>query len=219
MSTRNHDLATGEFYHIYNRGVDKRNIFETKADYDRFMQLLYLCNSSNAINLRDARESRLGVFGQKREDQLVSIGAYCLMPNHFHILITSNEDGGITKFMNKLSTGYVMYFNKRNERSGSLLQGAFKSKHADSDQYLKYLFSYIHLNPYKLSKPQLPEGSPRGIGTFRYLKEYEYSSLVDYFGPSREEGKILDRKAFPEYFIDNKELETELFEWIKYKEE
>ena len=79
------------------------------------------------------------------------------MPNHFHILVKEKIENGISKFMGKLTTGYSMYFNKRYDRTGSLFQGVFKSVHADSDEYLKYLFAYIHLNPIKLINPEWKE--------------------------------------------------------------
>jgi putative transposase len=144
------------------------------------------------------------VYGQERKENIVSIGAYCLMPNHFHLLLTSETDIGISEFMRKLTTGYTMYFNKRNDRTGALFQGTFKSKHADSDEYLKYLFSYIHLNP-------------REVQGFDY-KSYPYSSLINYLVPGREETAILDKVAFPEYFSNKQDVLAEINEWYSYTE-
>lgn len=111
-----------------------------------------------------------------------------------------------------------MYFNKRYERTGNLFQGKFKSQHADNDEYLKYLFSYIHLNPVKLIQSDWKDVGIRDInGAKKYLDEYRHSSLHDYFG-RREESKIIDKNKFPEYFINKHEVDTELIEWLSYKE-
>src|SRR5690606_36166474 len=109
---------------------------------------------SQSFNVRDIRKkTQNSVFDFDRGKTLVEIGAYCLMPNHFHILLKSKEDDGISKFMNKLGTSYSMYFNRRYERTGILFQGRYKAKHVESDEYLKYLFSYSHLNPIKIIDP------------------------------------------------------------------
>lgn len=115
-------------------------------------------------------------------EKLVNIGAYCLMPNHFHILVHEKSEGGISKFMLKLSTAYSMYFNKLNDRSGALFQGPFKAKHADNDEYLKYLFAYIHLNPLKIIDPNWRNyGAIDRSKAESYVKNYPYSSFGDYF--------------------------------------
>lgn len=139
------------------------------------------------------------------------------MPNHFHLLVTPLVEGGVAKFMSKLSTGYSMYFNKKYERSGSLFEGCFKAKHADSDEYLKYLFSYIHLNPTKLQQSDWKE---RGIidedATFDFVKEYRYSSLPEYLGEKRLAGSILKRAPFPEYFSNEQAIKSEIFSWLTF---
>ena len=160
------------------------------------------------------------VKGDQREqlgEPLVSISAYCLMPNHFHLLIREIRDGGISKFMQKLTTAYTMYFNIKNERTGALLEGGFKARHADTDEYLKYLISYIHLNPVKLIDPKWKE---EGIADTQhaktYLEQYPYSSYLDYLGKERVQGKILDRASLPEYFESVKDFESNLAEWLNY---
>ncbi|MEI6528476.1 MAG: transposase, partial [bacterium] len=145
-------FAPGEYYHIYNRGVDKREILLDSLDYERFMLLLAATNNKEVFHISNIKKSlKENYAGLKtclefRNDTLVDIGAWCLMPNHFHLLVKEKENGGIVKFMQRLQTGYTMYFNKKNERSGSLFQGTFKAEHLAGDNYLKYLFSYIHLN-------------------------------------------------------------------------
>ena len=146
---RKDPFITGEYYHIYNRGIDKRIIFKSEKDYERFMILLYIANSNDSFRLDDILNKNNKTFEEvlkiKKDIQLVSIGAWCLMPNHFHILIRQDIDGGITKFMRKVSVGYSMFFNLKYQRKGSLFGGLFKSKLINSDDnYMRQLFAYIH---------------------------------------------------------------------------
>ena len=144
-----------------------------------------------------------------RGEPLVSIGAWCLMTNHFHILVRQEVDGGITKFMKKLGTGYSMFFNIKYQRQGALFGGLFKSKLIGvDDNYMRQLLAYIHLNPLdiefsgwdkeekknKYSKSKMKE----------FLEDYRYSSYLDYLGKDRVESNILLRKNFPDYFEDKK---------------
>lgn len=225
MSKRNISFAPNEYYHIYNRGTDKRVIFKDTADYSRFMQLLYLSNSTQLINVRDIQKEQKEVFDFNRVETLVDIGVYCLMPNHFHILIKEKKDGGISHFMNKLGTSYSMYFNKRYERNGSLFQGRYKAEWANSDQYLKYLFSYIHLNPVKIIDPHWKENGVNNTeAILEYLYNYKYSSFIDFslglaWGEGRRpESRILSVKNFPEYFPTGDLFKREIFEWIDFSE-
>ncbi|MFM2339598.1 MAG: hypothetical protein RLZZ360_234 [Candidatus Parcubacteria bacterium] len=219
MSTRLITLAPHEHFHVYNRGVDKRKIFLDGSDYRRFIELLYVANTTTSIDIRSLRERHTSLFDFDRGDTLVSIGAYCLMPNHFHILITSSVEGGITGFMSKISTGYSMYFNKRYDRSGALFQGRFKSQHADSDEYLKYLYAYIHLNPVKLiDKDWKERGSKDAAKSFDFAASFQYSSLQDYLGSTRPESLILDKQPFPEYFATSADTKNELFDWLTYQD-
>jgi putative transposase len=219
MTTRYGSFAFGEYYHIYNRGVDKRIIFNDDSDSTRFIELLFLTNSIEPVNVRNIHRDYKSVFDVSRGEPLVHIGAYCLMPNHFHLLLTPAVDRGLERFMLKLGTGYAMYFNKRYERTGSLFEGRFKSQHASSDEYLKYLFSYIHLNPIKLIQSDWKESGIRDLARAKqYLDEYGYSSLHDYLG-TRDESVIIEPDKFPEYFLSKKEIDSELIGWLTYREE
>ena len=144
MAIRKQPFAINEYYHLYNRGTEKRIIFLDKQDYQHFLFLMYICNTEKSIILREVGE----LFD--REKTIVNIGIYCLMPNHFHILVREKIENGISTYMRKLLTGYSMYFNKKYKRTGKLYEGVFKSTHVSNDNYLKYLYSYIHLNPAKL---------------------------------------------------------------------
>src|SRR3989344_1887720 len=165
-------FVIGEFYHIYNRGVEKRIIFPNISDYKRFLALLYLANSNEIIQFRNdfSRTFLEKIFEKDRGEPLVAIGAYCLMPNHFHLLLTPLVEGGISKFMLKLQTGYSMYFNIKNEREGSLFQGTYKATHAQDDEYLKYLYAYIHLNPAKLKDKEWKIKGAHDLSRLKNLK-------------------------------------------------
>ena len=219
MSVRSFEFAVDEFYHIYNRGVEKRTIYIDNNDHQRFLELLYISNTVKPTDIRSISRTHDSVYEWDRGDQLVAVGAYCLMPNHFHILLTPLREHGVSLFMNKLCTSYSMYFNRRYDRSGALYGDKFKAKHADSDEYLKYLFAYIHLNPVKLYQSDWKE---RGIDDFEaayeYVSQYKYSSLQDHQGKKRPEGAILNRDPFPNYFEDESANKKELQEWLQYKE-
>jgi putative transposase len=215
-------LAPGEYYHIYNRGVEKRIVFTDKSDYDRFLLLLSICNQRVSINVRDFKiklslGSTSGKEGKNDTDSLVDIGAYCLMPNHFHILIKEKDDNGITEFMRKITTAYTMYFNKKYKRVGPLFQGSFKSEYIDSDKYLKYLFSYINLNPIKLIQLDWKEEGIKDINHAQnFLKEYNYSSYLEYKNDRNLPHGILRKASFPEYFLSEKDFDNEILDWLNY---
>lgn len=210
----------GGFYHAYNRGTEKRLIFVSKADYDRFMLLLYHANSVAPLHLNDYRSSTSGeLFDIERGEPLVDICAHCLMPNHFHLLIHESVESGISRFMHKLLTGYTMYFNARYERTGALFQGKFKAQDANGDRYLKYLISYIHLNPVKLLEPHWKESgikSPKRAEEF--LETYTYSSYPDYCGQIRPERRILNQSVLPTYFNSPKDFKEDVTEWLRFPE-
>ena len=211
-------FAEGEYYHVYNRGVEKRIIFLDNADRTRFQRMLYIANGANPIVYKIIQARALDSID--RGEQLASIGAYVLMPNHFHLLVKETRENGIHDFLQKLCTGYSMYFNKRHKRVGPLFQGRFKAEHVDRDEYLKYLYAYIHLNPVKLIDPDWKE---KGISNLskakKYLGEYQYSSYLDHSGVVREGKIILSPKEFPDYFEKTYEFDDFIKDWLKYKDE
>ena len=225
--SRNIAFAENEYYHLYNRGVDKRTVFENESDYRRFALLLYLCNGKTPLRFEEfpdwkgSTTSQLikAVFGEATDKPIVAIGAYCLMPNHYHLLVREITENGISTFMHKLSTAYTMYFNLNRRRTGALFQGRFKATHADTDEYLKYLFSYIHLNPVKLIEPDWKEhGIKNPSKAEDYLASFPYSSHMDYLGNKREFSKILNRPAFPDYFPKKGSFSHCVNDWLNYKD-
>ena len=199
MGYRRTPLALHEWYHCYNRGVDKRITCGTESDYRRFEQLLYLSNdhqSKSRASLPD-EISNEKIFMMLREAPLVSIAAYTLMPNHFHLVMQEIVEGGITRFMHKIGTAYTMYFNTKNERTGNLFVKPFHSKHVADGRYLKYLVQYIHLNAAELFEPQWKEGNVKNIHNLeKSLRIYHHSSLPDYLGSDRVTRNIVSHDAF-----------------------
>ena len=196
MGYRKQSFAISEYYHLYNRGVEKRKIFLDKRDYLHFLYLMYVCNTIKNIKTRDLGNDF------DREETIVSIGAYCLMPNHFHILVKEKTNNGISLFMRKLLTAYAMYFNVKYKRTGRLYENTFKSSHVGDDRYLKYLFAYIHLNPAKLIDKNWKEKQTKKVHQLlKFVSMYEFSSLQEYVKfPINIKRTILNKKAFPNYF-------------------
>ncbi|MFZ2522633.1 MAG: transposase [Minisyncoccia bacterium] len=216
MSLRKVEFAEGEYYHTYNRGNSKQVIFHDKEDYDRFIKLIFLSNGRESFKIYFIKDD---VYSTNRGNNLVNIGAYCLMPNHFHLLLAQVDEGGISKFMQKVSTGYSMYYNNKYRRTGTLFEGKFKSEHADSDRYLKYLFSYIHLNPVKLIDKEWKEKGIKDISkAFKHLENYEYSSYQDYLGYNRNQKSIINPETFPSYFSKSDLFKEEILDWLSYNQ-
>ena len=147
MGNRKISFAIGEYYHIYNRGVDKRIVFADTHDIRRFFKSMIEFNTVNPVGSL-YENSFLQLWGEtpKLNEKLVNIIAYCLNPNHFHLILEQLVDGGISEFMKRLGGGYTGYFNQKHDRNGSLFQGVFKDMHIDSNEYLLHVSAYVNLN-------------------------------------------------------------------------
>ena len=212
---RKFQFSIGEFYHLYNRGINKTPIFLDVFDKKRFIKLLFVCNSRKSVVFKSIQGQSLDEID--RGETLVDIGIYCLVPNHFHLLIKEKTENGISEFVKKVATGYSMYFNKKYERTGSLFEGPFKAKRIDTDEYLKYIFSYIHLNPIKIIDSQWKENKITDrVKAKNYLQKYPYSSYFEYIGGKRQEEKILEKDSFPEYFSQPKEFDDFINDWLSF---
>ena len=217
---RNHIFSIDEYYHLYNRGTDKRVIFNDHQDRTRFQALLYLCNSNENVHMINISNGSVkDPYLVEKDQSLVAIGAYVLMSNHFHILVKEQSEGGVSRFMQKLLTAYTMYFNQKYERGGALFQGRFKSRHVADNVYLKYLYAYIHMNPCKTLSPSWKTTLPQSGALLKYLNEYAYSSMFDFIDPnSRPEYKILHTGAFPNYFTKPTSHKKFIEEWLAIKD-
>ncbi len=193
MSSTSHlvhpSCETGEFYHVYNRGADKRKVFLETEEYRYFVHLLSTLNyarpSRNVARAYRYGIERLSLTPKTEEDLLVDVVAFCLMPNHYHLLLKQRVDGGIWRFMHKLGVGYTLFFNQRHKRSGVLFQGRFKRAHVHTDAQLRYIPHYIHMNPLPLvHKTRAGEHTSRTTA-WQSLCDYEWSSLSDHADQAR----------------------------------
>lgn len=169
-----------DFYHVLNRGTDKRAIVSDNKDRARFVHDLWAFNDANASSnfLHHARKEELA-----EREPLVLIHAFCLMKNHYHLLLSEVIENGIPLYMQKLNMGYTKYFNERYERSGTLWQGKYKKVLIERDAHFMYIPYYIHLNPLDYVFPEWREGrvkNPRKA--LEALRDYRWSSHLDYLG-------------------------------------
>lgn len=171
-----------EIFHVLNRGVDKRHVVACDADRYRFLQGLYLYNDKNWLDKNTKRLTKKPELFVNRE-LLVHIHAFCLMDNHYHILLSPIDDdmANLSAFMRKLNMGYSKYFNEKYERSGALWQGKYKKIHIQKDPHFMYIPYYIHLNPLDKKFPEWRDGSVFDIeAALNYLSKYKWSSYLDY---------------------------------------
>lgn len=195
-------FAVGEYYHIFNRGVEKRKIFNKDKDYLRFLDSIIFFNTGKpAWVIKNLRQS--GIEDRPRqEDKLVDIMVYCLNPNHFHFLLKENKKNGITRFMKKICTGYAMYFNKKYAHSGVLFQGRFKSVHMDSNDQLLYVSAYVNGN-----------SEVHGI---EKASNYPWCSFPEYFQDrSLADGSICQKEIILKQFKNIEEYKTFCYDKIK----
>lgn len=174
------------YYHLYNRGVDKRVIFLDETDRQRFLHAVRLARLSNSPKLSWLKKQiKIGNISpedferleEKYGPPLLDIVAYSLMPNHFHFQVKELTENGVTKFFRKLGTSYVMYFNIRHERTGRLFESQYKSVLIETDEQLIHLSRYIHINPFNSSKINI---------SLEQLRTYPWTSLPDYLGDRKE---------------------------------
>ena len=169
-----------EMYNLLNRGVEKRNVVLNDKDRIRFIHDLYAFNDTNDVDPNHRfREFKSGNVRQP----LVDIHAFCLMPNHYHLLVSELEEGGISLFMRKLNMGYAKYFNEKYERSGVLWQGTFRRILIQRDAHFLHVPFYIHLNPLDMILPEWRTEKVQNPGmALKYLRKYRWSSYMDYNG-------------------------------------
>lgn len=182
MPARLIPLITGQYYHIFNRGVARQPIFQEKRDYARFIatldyyryyplptrfsKLQLLANSIRKILLKEL---------QKSGNLQAEIISYVCMPNHYHLLLKQTRDNGISKYLKELQNSYTRYFNTKHKRIGTLFQGQFKAIRIESEEQLLHLSRYIHLNPY----------TSYVVKNVNDLKIYPWSSLHQYLNTSQ----------------------------------
>jgi len=198
-----------EIYHILNRGIDKRKIFLDKQDYFRFIHDLFEFNDQNILNttFRDfqknvQKNSMYDVRRRAPRKLLANVHAFCLMPNHYHLLISPQIENGVSRFMHKIGTGYVKYFNQKYNRKGTIFESKYKSILISEEPHFYHLPYYIHFNPldlklkFKTWRDGILKDCKKAI---EYLNNYRWSSHLDYLG----------KKNFPS--VINKTFLTDVF--------
>ncbi|MBU0569521.1 transposase [Patescibacteria group bacterium] len=199
MPGRKTPLVTDEIYHVYNRGINKQPTFTTNKEHKRAIQAIsfYKYKSlpiklSRFLKLQEEDKQRIKTNFLEKNEVLVNIIAYVLMPNHFHFLLKQNCSGGISKFMGNFLNSYTKYFNTRHNRDGALFLGQFKAVRIEDDNQLLHIHRYIHLNPH----------SSYLMETSEKLLDYPWSSLGEFIGKS--ENEICDKKLISPFFKTNK---------------
>ncbi len=211
----------GDIVHILNRGVEKRKIFLGEGDYARFIYDCYdFNNSKNAVEAyyrrRERAESGAARPTRRKEDEIVDVLCWALLPNHFHVLVREKVDGGASLFSQKVVGGYTKYFNEKNDRSGVLFQGRSKIIKVKRDEHFLHLPFYVMANPVGLIEPGFKE---KGIGNFKktvkFLEDYKYSSLADFSGGGGF-SFVANTEAFCRLFdTDRNQFKNDFRDWLK----
>lgn len=213
-------------YHVLSRGVDKRKIFMDDEDRLRFIHDLYEFNDrESSLNVwysfKNSKKQYSDLRGhyiekeKKKRKFLVKVLAFCLMPNHYHLLLAPEVEMGITKFMMKLNVGYAKYFNEKYKRKGTLFEGRFKSIEVRDEAHFIHLPYYIHLNPLDLAFPEWRERElTNDKKAFHFLENYRWSSFLDYIG-KKNFPSITQREFLLEFFDGEEGFKKDIKKWLK----
>ena len=209
-------------YHIFNRGVDKKNIFHDEEDVKYFLDRLDDFNNGRPVG--GIRNQNFDKYKKVRgpASYLVEIIAYCMLPNHFHLLLRQSDDDGITKFMQRICTGYAMYYNKKYERNGALFQGRFKATELNGVGSLQMLSVYVNLNykhhgidpKKKIVKSSLGEYLGKNL-KHNVCRQKEIQNVIGDLTNQKKQAYIKYAKMQSKYFAKNKGINVEN---IKFKE-
>jgi putative transposase len=218
-----------EIYHVLSRGVDKRKIFLDKGDYFRFIHNLFVLNNQKVVytthyNLEkfESQNKYVDIASPhiKREPRklLANIHAFCLMPNHYHLLLSPSTENGIPKFMKKLNMAYAKYFNQKHKRKGTLFESRYKAILVSKSNHFLNLPYYIHLNPLDL---EFPEWRERKLNNYNkainFLNQYRWSSHMDYSN-IKNFPSVTDRKLLLDIFGGEEKYKQSINKWLKEME-
>jgi len=212
-----------EIFHILNRGVDKRKIFMDEKDHFRFIHDLFEFNDQAPANTTFHIFRKYNVIARRKFEiaekkprkLLVEIHAFCLMPNHFHLLLTSKVENGISKFVKKLDMGYARYFNERYKRRGALFEGRYKSIPIQNEPHFLHIPYYIHLNPLDLVCPEWRNCQLKDFEkAINFLENYRWSSHLDYIG-KKNFPSVTQREFLTECLGGPEEYERNLKQWLR----
>ncbi len=219
-------MITGSIVHVLNRGVDQRDIFLEDKDRFRFIHDLYAFNDANFsgdidfIVKKDPSIFDSSVFARPKIEKkprklLVDILAFCLMPNHYHLLLRAGDNDGVAKFMKKLNMGYAKYFNEKYKRSGALFQGRYKSITIANETHFIFIPYYIHLNPLDLETPEWRERKIYSLKrAIQFLETYRWSSHLDYTGKDNFPS-VTNRNFLSGFFGGTRQYKEGIYGWLK----
>lgn len=226
MPYQKRNIAAETVCHVVNRGVDKRRIFLDDKDRLRFIHDLFEFNDTapvnnifyafkKAIHPQSKVIARPYIVERTPRNFLVEILAFCLMPNHYHLLLKARSDAGVSKFMKKLNMGYARYFNGKYARTGALFQGRYRSVVVERETHLVYLPYYIHLNPLDLITPEWRHHEIRGIKKAQaFLDTYRWSSHLDYAG-IKNFPSVTQRDFLQSYLGNPERYQKDLALWLR----
>lgn len=239
MANKERQFVNGEIYHLVVKGVEEKEILKDIDDHYRGIFSIYEFNNAKQITIRERRRARIRLKEQIRKvsqefhkilsetdrgltsvdsrDKLVEVLAFCLMPNHLHLLVRQLKKGGISKFMAKLGTGYGGYFNRKYSHQGHVFQRTFTAVHIKNEDQLKVVFVYIHTNPLSLIEPKWKElGIKDPERAIKFLEEYKWSSYLDYIG-KKNFPSVTDREFILKIIGGEEGCKNFVESWIKYK--
>lgn len=227
MPSKRPQFVNGEIYHIVNRAIEGRNLFQQISDYFRFIFCLYELNDKNLVRMekrikqRKKRKKERGSTPSDSREPLVEIIVFCLMPNHYHLVLRQLVDNGISLFMKKLGDSYVGYFNLKHDRKGrgSIFQGRFKAVHVKTNDQLMNLICYIFTNPVELLEKTWKEtGVKNPEQAIKYLESYRWSSYLDCIGKLNFPS-VIQRDFLLKIFGGSDTIKKFVEGWILYKAE
>lgn len=202
-------LANGELYHIFNRGIDRQPVFTTRREYERMMTSLWYYRFEHAgaslsyyLNLGDQEKLQFQKILEKKP-LAISPLAYCLMPNHFHIVLRQEKSDGVRNFVGNITNSYTKYFNKKRKRVGPLFQGTFKSVYVETSEQFLHLTRYVHLNPVTAYLCKIGD-----------IASYPWSSYGEYLEPSSMK---FCRKEVVRSFVSLKDYGTFMSDHLDYE--
>jgi putative transposase len=212
-----------EILHILSRGVDKRKIFLDGQDYVRFIHDLYEFNDEEKVNNakyyfnKQYKDIRYPYIQKERKQRklIVDVHAFCLMPNHYHIMASPRLENAIPLFMRKVNGGYSRYFNRRHKRKGSLFESKYKSIPITQESHFIHLPYYIHLNPLDLVSPEWRDRKLKDRKKAQdFLEQYRWSSHLDYAG-KKNFPSVTQRETLTEFFEGHKSYKKDIDNWLK----
>lgn len=219
MPQRFQPLIDGHYYHVYNRGVEKRHIFTDIRSYKRLLDVIDYyqfekprLRFSHFISLNTEART-IYLQSMNLSARIISIICFVCMPNHFHLLLRQEKANGISHYMMRISDSYTKYFNTKNKRIGPLFQGQFKSVYIKNDDQLKHVSRYIHLNPH----------TSKLVRSFDDLLTYPWSSLIEYLSghhhisnPSPILAFFASKENYKEFLRDNSDYQRHLHQIKPY---